>query len=109
MYLTPPSRFFFENIFNKRLLFCFDGGFSINSVEKINDAIINSLNYTKNGKFILGGINVTYKDIIKYFMNRSKKKYLILKIPNYFLKTIKLLINIFSIFSIQFIKITSSS
>ena len=99
VYLTPPSRFFFENIFNKRFLFCFDGGFSINNVEKINDAIINSLNYTKNDKFILGGINVTYKDIIKYFMNKSKKKYLILKIPNYFLKTIKLLINVFSTFN----------
>ena len=75
MYLPPPSRFFFENIFNKRFLFCFDGGFSINNVEKIIDAIINSLNYAKSDKFILGGINVTYKDIIKYFMNKAKKKW----------------------------------
>ena len=34
VYLTPPSKFFYENVFNKRLIFCFNGGISINMSKK---------------------------------------------------------------------------
>ena len=64
VYFTPPSKFFYENIYKKKLIFCFDGGISINTVEEIGYSTVAAIN-SKNSKFILGGQNISYYDLIK--------------------------------------------
>ena len=89
IFLTPPSKFFYEKIYKKKLIPCFNGGVSINGVEEISDAIINSININRNQKFILGGHNISYYDLIKSFSNKSNNFALILKLPNFFIPILK--------------------
>lgn len=89
IFLTPPSKFFCEKVYKKKFIPCFKGGISINGVEEISEAIISSIKITKNQKFILGGHNVSYYDLIKSFSKKSNNFALILKLPNFFIPIIE--------------------
>jgi len=99
VYFTPPSKFFYENIYKKRLIFCFDGGISINTVEEISYSTVAAINSKKNSKFILGGQNISYYDLIKDIKIRSKKFFILIKLPKFLLKLINPFLSILSKFS----------
>ena len=107
IFLTPPSKFFYEKIYKKKLIPCFNGGISINGVEEIADAIINSININRNQKFILGGHNISYYDLIKSFSNKSNNFALILKLPNFFLPILKYILIFFSKYLNIFTKLSN--
>ena len=102
VYFTPPSKFFYEDVYKKRLIFCFNGGISINTVEEISDAIVAAINSKANSKFILGGQNVSYYDLIKDIKNKSNKFFILFKLPNFLLKLISPCLSILSKFSNKF-------
>ena len=102
VYLTPPSKFFYEDVYKKRLIFCFNGGISINTVEEISDSIVAAINSKANSKFILGGQNVSYYDLIKDIKNKSNKFFILFKLPNFLLKLISPCLSILSKFSNKF-------
>ena len=83
LFLTPPSKFFFEKIFKKKLLFTFNGGISVNGVDEVADAVINSIKINTNEKFLLGGHNTTYYNLISSFCKKNDYKALIIKLPNF--------------------------
>ena len=99
VYFTPPSKFFYENIFKKRLIFCFDGGISINTVEEVSYSTVAAINSKKNSKFILGGQNISYYDLIKNIKVRSKRFFILIKLPKFLLKLINPFLSILSKFS----------
>ena len=107
IFLTPPSKFFYEKIYKKKLIPCFNGGVSINGVEEISDAIINSININRNQKFILGGHNISYYDLIKSFSNKSNNFALILKLPNFFLPILRYILIFFSKYLNIFTKLSN--
>ena len=107
IYLTPPSKFFYEKVYKKRIIPCFDGGISINGVKETADAIIGCININKNEKFILGGHNISYYDLIKLFSLNSKNLALIVKLPNFFIPLIKNLLIFFSKYLKFFVKLTN--
>ena len=47
VYFTPPSKFFYENVYKKRLIFCFNGGISINNVDEISHLLLQLLTQKK--------------------------------------------------------------
>ena len=89
VYLTPPSKFFYERVFNKKIVGCFSGGISINGVKEVSEAIINSIKINNNERYILGGHNISYYDLIRLLLAKSKELNLIIKLPNFFLLIIK--------------------
>ena len=99
VYFTPPSKFFYENIYKKRLIFCFDGGISINTVEEISYSTVAAINSKKNNKFILGGQNISYYDLIKNIKVKSKRFFILIKLPKFLLKLINPFLSILSKFS----------
>ena len=105
IYLTPPSKFFYEKIYKKKIIPCFNGGISINGVKETASAIIKCIDVNKDEKFILGGHNVSYYNLIKLFSYNSKNTSLIVKIPNCFMPIIKKLLFFLSIFLRSFKKI----
>ncbi|MDA9604251.1 NAD-dependent epimerase/dehydratase family protein [Candidatus Pelagibacter sp.] len=107
IYLTPPLKFFYEKIFKKKIIPCFNGGISINGVKEIANAIIQSININKNEKFLLGGHNLSYYEIIKLFCYNSKNTSLIIKLPNFFIPLIKNILIFFSTNLNYFTKITN--
>ena len=107
IFLTPPSKFFYEKIYKKKLIPCFNGGISINGVEEISNAIINSININRNQKFILGGHNISYYDLIKSFSNKSNNFALILKLPNFFLPILRYILIFFSKYLNIFTKLSN--
>ena len=107
IFLTPPSKFFYEKIYKKKLIPCFNGGVSINGVEEISNAIINSININRNQKFILGGHNISYYDLIKSFSNKSNNFALILKLPNFFLPILRNILIFFSKYLNIFTKLSN--
>ncbi len=99
VYFTPPSKFFYENIYKKKLIFCFDGGISLNTVEEISHSIVAAINSKKNSKFILGGQNISYYDLIKKIKIKSKKFFILIKLPKFLLAFITPAVSILSKFS----------
>lgn len=85
LFLTPPSKFFLEKVFKKKLLFIFNGGISVNGVDEISEAVVNSIKIKTNQKFLLGGQNTTYYDLIKLFCKKNNHKFIIIKLPNFIL------------------------
>ena len=102
VYFTPPSKFFYENVYKKRLIFCFNGGISINNVDEISHSIVAAINSKEKSKFILGGQNISYYDLIKYIKNKSNKFFILIKLPNFLLKLIIPCLSILSKFSNKF-------
>ena len=96
LYLTPPSKFFYEKIYKKKIIPCFNGGISINGVKETADAIINCTKINENQKFILGGHNISYYKLIKSFSHNSNNSALVIKLPNFFIPLIKNLLIFFS-------------
>ena len=96
VYLTPPSKFFYEKIYKKKIIPCFNGGISINGVKETADAIINCTKINENQKFILGGHNISYYKLIKSFSHNSNNSALVIKLPNFFIPLIKNLLIFFS-------------
>ena len=92
IFLTPPSKFFYEKVYKKKFIPCFKGGVSINGVEEIADAIISSININKNEKFLLGGHNVSYYDLIKSISKKFNNFTLIIKLPNFFIPALKIIL-----------------
>ena len=105
VYFTTPSKFFYENIYKKRLIFCFNGGISINTVEEISLSIVAAINSKKNSKFILGGQNISYYDLIKNIKLKSKKFFILIKLPKFLLKLICPVLTILSKFSKSFLSL----
>ena len=103
VYFTTPSKFFYENVYKKRLIFCFNGGISINTVEEISLSIVAAINSKKNSKFILGGQNISYYDLIKNIKLKSKKFFILIKLPKFLLKLISPFLSILSKFSKSFL------
>lgn len=99
IYLTPPSKFFYENIYKKKLIFCFDGGISLNTVEETSHSIVAAINSKKNSKFILGGQNISYYDLIKNIKIKSKKLFILIKLPKFLFTLISPTLSILSKFS----------
>lgn len=102
VYFTPPSKFFYENVYKKRLIFCFNGGISINNVDEISQSIVAAINSKEKSKFILGGQNISYYDLIKNIKNKSNKFFILIKLPNFLLKVISPCLSILSKFSNKF-------
>jgi len=107
IYLTPPSKFFYEKIYRKKIIPCFNGGISINGVNETADAIINCTNINKNEKFILGGHNISYYKLVKLFSRNSNNSALIIRLPNFFIPLIKNLLVFISKFFKSFVKLTN--
>ena len=105
IYLTPPSKFFYEKIYKKKIIPCFNGGISINGVKETASAIINCINVNKNEKFILGGHNISYHDLIKMFCYKSKNTAIVTRLPNFFIPLIKNFLIFFSTYLGFFTKI----
>ena len=105
VYFTPPSKFFYENIYKKKIIFCFEGGISLNTVEEISNSIVTSINSKKNSKFILGGQNISYYDLIKNIKLKSKKFFILIKLPKFLLKLISPFLTILSKFSKSFLSL----
>ncbi len=105
IYFTPPSKFFYENIYKKRIIFCFNGGISINTVEQISLSIVAAINSKKNSKFILGGQNISYHDLFKNIKLKSKKFFILVKLPKFLLKLISPVLSILSKFSKSFLSL----
>ena len=105
VYSTTPSKFFYENIYKKKLIFCFNGGISINTVEEISLSIVAAINSKKNSKFILGGQNISYYDLIKNIKLKSKKFFILIQLPKFLLKLISPFLTILSKFSKSFLSL----
>ena len=105
IYLTPPSKFFYENIYKKKIIFCFNGGISVNTVEQISLSIVAGINSKKNSKFILGGQNISYYDLIRNIKLKSKKFFILIKLPKFLLKLIIPILSIMSKFSKSFLSL----
>ncbi|MFL2891442.1 MAG: NAD-dependent epimerase/dehydratase family protein [Candidatus Pelagibacter sp.] len=103
VYFTTPSKFFYENVYKKKLIFCFNGGISINTVEEISLSIVAAINSKKNSKFILGGQNISYYDLIKNIKLKSKNFFILIKLPKFLLKLISPFLSILSKFSKPFL------
>lgn len=95
LFLTPPSKFFLEKIFKKKLLFTFGGGISVNGVDEVADAIICSMKINKNEKFLLGGHNTTYYNLINSFCKKNNYIFTIIKLPNFILAMCAYLFSLF--------------
>ena len=105
VYLTPPSKFFYENVFKKRLIFCFNGGISINTVEEIGHTIVATIKSKKKSQFILGGQNISYYDLIKNLKIKGNKFFILIKLPNFLLDLIIPILSILAKFSKTFYKL----
>ncbi len=103
VYFTTPSKFFYENVYKKKLIFCFNGGISINTVEEISLSIVAAINSKKNSKFILGGQNISYYDLIKNIKLKSKNFFILIKLPKFLLRLISPFLSILSKFSKSFL------
>lgn len=99
IYLTPPLKFFYEKVYQKKIIFCFNGGISLNTVKEISKAIIAAIYSEKNSRFILGGQNISYYNLIKLIKEKNKKFFIIIKLPKFILSIIKPVIFFLSKFS----------
>jgi|694.fasta_scaffold51808_4 nucleoside-diphosphate-sugar epimerase len=98
IYLTPPANFFLQHFFYKKILLCFNGGFSINTVGNITEAIFKSLKDKKSSQIILGGANFTYNEIFSLLKKKINTFKIIIKIPNIFINYINLTVFFLSFF-----------
>ncbi|MEZ5037826.1 MAG: NAD-dependent epimerase/dehydratase family protein [Chitinophagales bacterium] len=83
--LTPPHKVI-KDFVSKGQAFYFDGGISIADVEAVADAQISALeNGTPNGKYIIGGENITFNAFYEILSGFSGKKQPKLKLPKWFI------------------------
>jgi len=102
IYLTPPANFFLQHFFYKKILLCFKGGFSINTIDNITEAIFKSLERKKSCQLILGGANFTYSEIFRLLKNKINTYKIIIRIPNIFINYVRLTVFFLSLFFLKF-------
>lgn len=83
--LTPPHKVI-KDFVSKGQPFYFDGGISIADAESVAEAHINALEIGKaNGKYIVGGENLSFKDFYSILSGYCGKKTPNLKLPKWFI------------------------
>ncbi len=82
---TPPNKFL-KKIAKSKNRFCINGGVSVASVDDVAYGHFLSLvNGTKNGKYLLGGHNLEFKEIFNEISKRFGKEKQALTLPNSFI------------------------
>jgi dihydroflavonol-4-reductase len=93
---NPKSGRIFNQLLNKRLIFCPPGGKSIIDVRDAAKAIAKSLNKGRSGeRYLITGTNISYKDFFRKVIKLSARKALILPVPGFLIKLAGLLGSLF--------------
>lgn len=83
---TPPNKFL-KKIAKSKNIFCIDGGVSIANVDDVAYGhFLTLVNGTKNGRYILGGHNLEFKEIFHEISKRFGKEKRALILPNKLIK-----------------------
>jgi dihydroflavonol-4-reductase len=85
-YLTPPHKFISDFMLAGQKIF-FDGGVSIANADCVAEGIVAAWQKGEpNGKYVLGGDNLTFKQLYDLLGTEFKKPMPSIKVPKWFLK-----------------------